>query len=184
MAAVPVMVGSLKLKYVQSMSISEGYQIARIAGSAFSQAVKPTTKKISIRAVLVGPYRLVDKIALEALALTSRLLVAATAPVLAIAGIPVISGLTMSLDMQITSLQFTQSVERREAIDVAIELDYVPRSGLAALASAAGDIALAAATAALPSGPPPNPIPRAPVPVVPLTAGTPIIAKPKVGATP
>ena len=168
--AVPVMVGPVKLTYVQSMTVSEGYEIRRIAGSSFSQATRPSTKKISIRAVLLGPDRLLQKVALEAVALTSRLLVAATAPALAIAGIPVISGLTISLDMQVTSLQFTQSVDKREALDVAIDLDYVPRSGAAALASAAADLALAAATAAVPSGPPPNPIARsASAPRIPAT---------------
>jgi hypothetical protein len=162
--ALPVMIGPVKLASVQSLTVSEGYEIRRIAGSAFSQALKPTTKKISVRATLFGQDRLLQKVALEALALTSRLLIAAAAPALRLAGIPVVSGLTISLDMQITSLQFTQSVEKREAVDVSIDLEYVPRSGVAAVAAAAADLALAAATAALPSGPPPNPIARSPKP--------------------
>src|SRR6266513_1598509 len=89
---VPVLVGAVPLFYVQSMNISEGY----------------------------GIERLLLKKALEAMALTSRLLVAAAAPLLAVTGIPVVSGLTISLDMQITDLRFTQSVAKRDALDVSI----------------------------------------------------------------
>src|SRR6266581_2878825 len=103
---VPVLVGSVALFYVQSMTISEGYRIERIAGSKFSQAIAPTTKTIAIEAMLLGPKRLQLKKALEVMALTSRLLVAAAAPALAVTGIPVVSGLTISLDMQITELRF------------------------------------------------------------------------------
>src|SRR5262245_27474054 len=78
MAAVnaPVLVGPVQLRYVQSMTINEGYRIERIMGSRFSQATQPTYKTIAIDAVLLGPDRLVQKKELEALALVSRLLVA------------------------------------------------------------------------------------------------------------
>jgi len=104
------------------------------------------------------------KKALEALALTSRVLVAATAPALKITGIPVVSGLTISLDMQITDLRFSQSVQKRDALDVSISLQYVPRSSLTAIIGEAADLALAVGSAFIPSGPAPNPIPRTPGP--------------------
>ena len=157
----PVLVGPVQLLYVQSMVINEGYRIERIMGSRFSQATEPTNKSIAIEAVLLGPERLEQKKALEALALTSRLLVAAVAPALAATGIPVVSGLTISLDMQIVNLQFTQSVSKRDALDVSINLQHVPRSSLSAVLSEVADLRLAAATAAVPTGPPVNPIPRA-----------------------
>ena len=159
---VPVLVGAVPLFYVQSMNISEGYRIERIAGSKFAQAIAPTTKTIAIEAMLVGPERLLLKKALEVMALTSRLLVAAAAPLLAVTGIPVVSGLTISLDMQITDLRFSQSVQKRDALDVSITLQYVPRSSLTTILSEAADLALAAGSVAIPSGPAPNPIPRAP----------------------
>ena len=161
---VPVLVGVVPLLAVQSINISEGYRIERIAGSKFSQAIAPTTKTISIEAVLAGSDRLLLKKLLEAMALTSRLLIAAAAPALKITGIPVVSGLTISLDMQITELRFTQSVQKRDAIDVSMTLQYVPRSSATMIASEALDIALAAATAAIPTGLAPNPIPRSPGP--------------------
>lgn len=159
---VPVLVGRVPLLYVQSMTISEGYRIERIAGSKFSQAIAPATKTISIEAMLIGPDRLQQKKSLEALALTSRVLVAATAPALKVTGIPVVSGLTVSTDMQITDLRFTQNVQKREALDVSITLQHVPRSSAAAIIGEVADMVLASGTVAIPSGPAPGSTPRQP----------------------
>jgi len=156
----PVLVGPVQLLYVQSMTITEGYRIERIMSSRFSQATQPTNMTMAIEAVLLGPRRLVQKKALEAIALTSRLLVAATAPALAVSGIPVVSGLTISLDMQVTDLRFTQSVNRRDALDVAITLRQVPRASLSAVLSEVADLSLAAGTAFVPAGRAANPIAR------------------------
>jgi hypothetical protein len=164
----PILIGPVPLLYVQSVSISEGYQIERIAGSSFSQAIAPTTKTIAIEAMLLGPDRLRRKKELEALALVSRVLVAATAPLLAVTGIPVVSGLTISLDMQITDLRFNQSVQKRDTLDVSITLRHVPRSSLTAVLGEVADLALAAGTALAAGPPPPSPLPRTPaVPLLP-----------------
>lgn len=165
-ANVPVMIGLVPLLQVQSLSISEGYRIERIAGSKFSQALSPTTKTIAVEAILSGRQRLLAKKALEAMALTSRALVAATAPALKIAGIPVVSGLTFSLDMQIVDLRFSQSVQKRDAIDVSITLQHVPRSSAVALIGEIADLALAAGTLAIPSSPGPSPVSRSPGPAI------------------
>ncbi|CCK24487.1 putative membrane protein [Streptomyces davaonensis JCM 4913] len=160
----PVLVGAVPLFHVQSMTISQGYRIERIMGSRWSQATQPTVKTIAIEAVLIGPDRLLVKKALEAMALTSRALAAAAAPLMAVAGIPVVSGLTISLDMQITDLRITQSTSKREALDVSLSLQHVPRSNLSALVGEAADMALAAGTAASRATPPPSPAPRSPGP--------------------
>jgi hypothetical protein len=160
----PVLVGAVPLVHVQSMTMNQGYRIERIMGSRWSQATQPTVKTIAVEAVLIGPNRLLIKKALEAMALTSRALVAAAAPALAVAGIPVVSGMTVSLDMQITDLRITHSTSKRDALDVSISLQHVPRSNLSALIGEAADIALAVATAAAGSAPPPNPVPRTPGP--------------------
>jgi hypothetical protein len=158
----PVLVGPVPLLYVQSMSMNEGYRIERIAGSSFSQAIAPTTKTISIEAMLVGPGRLIQKKQLEALALASRALVAATAPALAIAGVPVVSGLTISLDMQITDLRFNQSTQKRDALDVSISLQHVPRASAASILGEIAELALAAGSALMADGAAPSPVPRGP----------------------
>jgi len=156
----PVMVGPVPLLYVQSLSMSEGYRIERIAASSFSQALAPTVKTITIEAVLPGPGRLALKKSLEALALVSRVMVAAAAPLLGATGIPVVSGLTISLDMQITDLRFTQSVGKRDALDVSITLAHVPRSSALALVGELADLALAAGTADSPGPPAPGAVTR------------------------
>jgi hypothetical protein len=148
---VPVLIGTVPLFTVTSLTLNEGYQVARIAGSRLAQLVSPTVRTISVEAVLVGSSRLVVKKGLEAMALTSRTMAAATAPALKLAGLPVVCGMTISLDMQITSLRFTQSNQKRDALDVSITLEQVPRSSLSAIIGEALDMALAAGIAAVPS---------------------------------
>ncbi len=148
---VPVLIGLVPLFTVTSLTLNEGYQVARIAGSRLAQLVSPTTKTISIEAVLIGSTRLIVKKSLEGMALTSRALAAATAPLMSLAGLTVVSGMTISVDMQISSLRFTQSNQKRDAIDVGITLEEVPRSSLSAIIGEALDMALAGTTAAIPS---------------------------------
>ena len=158
MVNVPVLVGPVPLLFVQSMTLHEGYRIERIAGSKFAQAIAPTTKTITIEAVLPGPTRLAIKKSLEVMALTSPFLVAAAAPTLAITGIPVVSGLTISLDMQITDLRFSQSVQKRDTLDVSLTLQHVPRSSLTSILGEVADLAMAAASPAILSGTTPSPV--------------------------
>ncbi|MGV9675511.1 hypothetical protein ACWDSJ_09555 [Nocardia sp. NPDC003482] len=160
MTAQPVLIGPVPLLYVQSIGMTEGYQIQRIADSKFSQAIAPTRKAIAIEAMLLGPERLVLKKALEVLALSSRLLVAASGP--AATGIPVVCGLTISLDMQITDLRFTQSVQKRDAIDVSVSLEHVPRGTVSAVAGEIADLALAAGTAVFAGAAAPSAVPVVP----------------------
>lgn len=164
----PVLVGPVQLLYVQSITVTEGYQIERIAGSRFVQALAPTTKTIAIEAMLPGSDRLVVKKELEALALVSRVLVAAAAPLLALSGIPVVSGLTVSLDMQITDLRFSQSVQKRDAIDVSLTLRHVPRSSVTAVLGELADLALAAGSALSSAAAAPAALPRTPTAAMPL----------------
>ena len=161
---VPVLVGTVPLMYVQSLSMSEGYRVERISGSRFSQATQPSTKTITIEALLVGDDRLTVKKELEVLALTSRALLSAAAPLLAISGIPVVCGLTISLDMQITDLRFTHSVQKRDAFDVSLTLQQVPRSSLSALIGELADLAVAAGAPVATSIPTALPVPRLPGP--------------------
>ncbi|MER7181197.1 hypothetical protein ABT404_17230 [Streptomyces hyaluromycini] len=158
----PVLVGPVQLLYVQSMTVNEGYRVERIMGSRFSQATQPTNKTIAIEAVLLGPQRLEQKKALEALALTARLLVAAAPEGGSAFGIPVVSGLTISLDMQVTDLRFTQGVTKRDALDVSITLQQVPRPSLTAVLGEVADLSLAVGSASVRTGPAVNPIARVP----------------------
>jgi hypothetical protein len=157
----PVLVGPVPLFFVQSLTISEGYRIERIMGSRFSQVTQPTATTITIEAVLLGPGRVVQKKALEELALSSRQLAATAAEPSAAVGTSVVCGMTISLDMQITDLRFVQSVAKSDALDVSITLQQVPRPTSAAVGDVA-DVKLAPATSAVPSAPTANPIARSP----------------------
>lgn len=158
----PVLIGPVPLYTATSITLSEGYQVSRIAGSSLAQLVSPTAKTISVEAVLVGSERRILKQALEALALTTRAFAAATAPLMQVAGIPFVSGLTVSLDMQITSLRFTESSQRRNATDASIVLTHVPRSSVMALLGEALDLGLAAGSTAVPGASGLAPVPREP----------------------
>lgn len=144
------------------MVLTDGYKIERVYGSKWSQALMPTAKTIQIEATLAGPDRLLVKHFLEDLALATRWAAAAAAPLLAVAGIPVVSGMAVATDMQITDLKFTHSVSKREALDVSMTLVHVSRSAISDLAGEALDLALAIGTAALPTPGPPNPVTRVP----------------------
>ncbi len=143
---IPVLVGAVPLLAVTSFVVNEGYKTASIAGSTITQMVAPTTKTISIEALLIAEFRALRP-ALEAMALTSRLLASVTAPLMKLAGIPVVAKTSVSLDMQITSLVFTQDNQMRDTIKVSISLTHVPRTQLGGLLGGALDLAVGASSA-------------------------------------
>jgi hypothetical protein len=143
---IPVLVGAVPLLAVTSFVLNEGYKTASIAGSTIKQMVAPTTKTISIEALLVEDFRALRP-ALEAMALTSRALASVTAPLLKLAGIPVVAKTSVNLDMQITSLVFTQDAQMRDTLKVSLTLTHVPRSQLGGLLGAALDLAVGVGSA-------------------------------------
>jgi hypothetical protein len=146
-ANIPVLVGAVPLLKVQSLVVNEGYKATSIADSPLVQMVSPSTKTVTIEAFLVDAER-AFRPALEALALTSRALASVTSKLLAVAGIPVISKNFIHLDVQITSLTFTQDNQNRNALKVNIQLTNVPRPKLGGLLGLA-DVALGAGSAFL-----------------------------------
>src|SRR5262245_55449217 len=108
----PVLVGVVPLFAVTSFVVNEGYKTASIAGSALTQMVAPTTKTITIEALRYDQSRALRPF-LEGMALTSRVLASVTAPAMKVAGIPVVAKMGVHLDMQITSLVFTQDNQMR-----------------------------------------------------------------------
>jgi hypothetical protein len=144
---IPVLVGGVPLFAVTSFVLNEGYKTASIAGSTLKQMIAPTTKTITIEALLIGEFRALRP-ALEALALTSRLLasVAATTA-FRLTGIAVVAKTGVNLDMQITSLVFTQDNQMRDTLKVSISLVHVPRAKLGGLLGGALDLAHGAGSA-------------------------------------
>lgn len=136
---IPVLVGAVPLLAVTSFALDEGYKSAAIASSKFTQLTAPTTKTIRIEALLIEEFRALRP-ALEAMALTSRALASATGPLMKFAGIPVVAKNGVHLDMQITSLVFTQDNTLRSTLKVTMSLINVPRSQLAGLLGGALDL--------------------------------------------
>lgn len=143
---VPVLVGAVPLLAVTSFVLEEGYKTAAIASSKFTQLVAPTTKSIKIEALLIKEFRALRP-ALEAMALTSRGLASATGPLMKLAGIPVVAKNGVHLDMQITSLTFTQDNQMRDTLRVSMSLVHVPRTQLGGLLGGALDLAVGVGTA-------------------------------------
>jgi hypothetical protein len=143
---IPVLVGVVPLLAVTNFSMTEGYKTATIAGSTLTQMVSPTNKTIAIEALLIGPMRALRP-ALEAMALTSRLLASVSAPLMAVAGLPVVAKTSVSLDMQITNLVFNQDNQMRDTLKVSITLVQVPRTQLGGLLGAALDLAVGVGSA-------------------------------------
>lgn len=143
---VPVLVGDVPLLAVTSFVLNEGYRTVAIAGSMLTQMVAPTTKTINIEALLIKEFRALRP-NLEALALTSRLLAAATAPLMQFTGIPVVTKNGVHLDMQITSLVFTQDNQMRDTLRVSMALTHVPRTRVSEVVSGVLDFAVARGTA-------------------------------------
>jgi hypothetical protein len=139
-----VLLGVIPLAAVTNFQLKEGYKVAQVAGSStFSQMIAPTTKTITIDALLIGAQRSFRPL-LEALALTNRFLAAAVSPLLQITGIPVVARLGVHLDMQITDLTFTQDNTNRDTIKVSISLTHVPRSTEVEAFGFGADLALGA----------------------------------------
>lgn len=158
----PVLVGTVQLLYVQSITVTEGYRIERIMGSRFVQATQPTNQTIGIEAVLLGADRLDLKRDLETVALVSRQLVASAPTGQATVGISVVSGLTTTVNMQVTDLRFTQSVNKRDALDVSITLEQVLPGSRSGTPGDTTDTSLGSGTTAVPTAPAPNPVARVP----------------------
>jgi hypothetical protein len=143
---IPVLVGAAPLFAVTSLVINEGYKATAIAGSSLTQLVAPTTKTITIEALLIKEFRALRPL-LEAMALTSRLLASASGPLMKFTGIPVVAKTSVNLDMQITSLVFTQDNQMRDTLRVSMSLAHVPRSQLAGLIGGALDLAVGVGSA-------------------------------------
>jgi len=143
---IPVLVGAVPLLAVTSFVLNEGYKTAAIAGSTLTQMVTPTTKTISIEALLIKEFRALRP-ALEAMALSSRLVASVAAKLQQVVGIPVVAKTGVHLEMQITSLVFTQDNQMRDTLKVSMTLTHVPRTRLGGLLGGALDLAVGVGSA-------------------------------------
>ena len=126
-----ILVGAVPLFAVTSMSLDAAYKLPEL-GSGRNQWLGEVGRTISIDGALLGPSRFAYKVALEALADVSMVF-AARFGVPGLTGVPVVSGLVVLTDMQITSLKFGQTSQDQGVITVNISLKHCPKGFVAEL---------------------------------------------------
>jgi len=127
-----VLVGAVPLFAVNRITLNESYALPPVGDTGLSQSTGKITRSVQIDATLIGPERHIIRLGLEAMADLSKTLPAVSS---IFSGIPLVAGLTTLLDMQIESLNFSQSAEEKDVFTVSISLKHCPRPGLMALIS-------------------------------------------------
>ncbi len=137
-----VLIGAVPLFAVNRITLTENYELPPVGGKGRSQATGKITRTVQIDASLIGEERHLIRLSLEAMADLSKTLPALSSIV---SGIPLVAGLTVLLDCQISSLTFGQSADEKDVFTVSISLKHCPRPGLMALLSEATNAAAAIA---------------------------------------
>jgi phage protein U len=112
---------------VTSLQLSETYQLPPIGTSAQRAVAAVHDDAITLSGVLVGPERYAWKLALETLAEASKrgsALAAMTGG--KVGGLILVTSMTIRTDMQVQSLSFTASSQKRDTLDVSMSLAYLP----------------------------------------------------------
>jgi hypothetical protein len=115
---------------VTTMTLNESYHLPPI-GSSVSRAIVSThDDTITLSGILVGAERYAWKLALESMAESSK----RGTPLAAytrgkVAGLILITSMTIRTDMHIQSLVFTATAGKRDALDVTLTMAYLPLPG-------------------------------------------------------
>lgn len=129
---VSVLIGTVPLFAVNRISLSEQYQLPPVGDKGQSQYTSKITRTVQIEAALLGTDGPTTRLGLELMADLSKTLPLASS---ILSGIPLVAGLTTLMDMQVDSLNFSQSAEEKGVTMVSISLKHCPRPGLMALLS-------------------------------------------------
>jgi hypothetical protein len=136
---------------VNQLSIESSYFVPQIGGTRRRVAVVTHDDTLSFTAVLLGASRFAWKVALENLAESSRQGTALSKFTNgAMGGLILITAATIRTDLAVQSLNFTQTAQRRGAIDVTMRLLHLPRPGSTAKLLDVASIGVGALTDALP----------------------------------
>jgi hypothetical protein len=112
---------------VTTMTLTASYHLPPIGSTGAKSVVGTHDDTITLAGVLVGTERYAWKLAMESLAESSRrgsALASFTGG--AAGGLVLITSMTIRTDMQVTSLTFTASAARRDALDVSIGMAHLP----------------------------------------------------------
>ena len=115
---------------VSRLSLSQSYRLPPVGSSALRAVMGTSDDTVSLSALLIGNSRFLWKQLLELQADLSRR--GGTLGILtggAVSGLMLITRMVVRLDLQVASLTFTQSAQRRDAIEVSLSLRHVPRPG-------------------------------------------------------
>lgn len=148
-----ILVGAIPLFAVNNLTLNEEFKLPDIGRGDKSQWLGKTKYTVSIDGLLVGPERFLYKTGLELVADLSMVL-ASLVSIPGLGGVPLVSGLTVLPDMQITSLRFTQTSQEFGAIGVNIQMKQCPKGFIAELLATGLNMAgsLAGSIANLASG--------------------------------
>jgi phage protein U len=134
---------TIPLYAVSSISLSESYHLPAIGSSSVRAQVATHDDTVSMSGLLLGPERYAQKFALETLAESSKRGTALEGLTQgAVAGLVLITGMTVRTDLQVQSLTFTASAGRRDVIEVSISLAHMPRPGVLAKLLELGNVAV------------------------------------------
>lgn len=116
---------------VTQLSISEQYHLPPIGSTAHKAIVATHDDTINLSGVLVGAERYAWKFALETMAEASKRGTALAAYSGGkFSGLVLVTSMTIRTDMQIQSLTFAASAQRRDVIDVTIAMAHLPRPSI------------------------------------------------------
>ena len=135
---------------VTQMTLTETYHLPPI-GSAGARAIVSThDDTIQLTASLVGPTRFAMKAVLEAIAESSKRGTKALATALVgikpprMNGLVLVTAMTIRTDMQVQSMTFSATVNRRQTLDLQMTLAYMPNPGIVGKLLDLGSIAVGA----------------------------------------
>jgi phage protein U len=115
---------------VNTISLSESYHLPPIGSSGAKAIVATHDDTVTLSGVLVGEERYAHKLALETLAEASKrgsALAAMTGG--RVGGLILVTSMTIRTDMQVQSLSFSASAQKRDALDVTITMAHMPLPG-------------------------------------------------------
>jgi len=115
---------------VNTLSLSQSYHLPPLGSDAARVLVETHDDTLSLSAALVGPGRHTMKFMLETLAEQSmRGSVLERATQGQVGGLVLWTGLTLRTDIYVKSLTFNTASGRRDAIDLSMTLEHLPRPG-------------------------------------------------------
>jgi hypothetical protein len=146
-----VLIGTVPLFAVNQISLNEQYQLPPVGDKGLSQSTSKITRTVQIQAALLGPDGPFTRLRLEIMADVAKTLPRGSS---GSSGIPLVAGLTTLMDMQIESLNFSQTAEEKGVYTVSISLKHCPRPAMALLSNVTNAANAIVGTATLASASP------------------------------